>query len=183
MAKNKIKTLLLAIATCLAAAASANAGLVPLRMTKSDLLKFSYTNYSYAGTNFNLELSEYSDGEAISSTNTTDLTRENSDPLFAQQLDDIEWESKNYIVTKNRSFRFAGKDVIIINRPEQISNIRRTFNLVIKLGLFKVLSTNSGTTAGTGQTGIVLGTAIRRNYYSITAPLTNETSNSITNKP
>jgi hypothetical protein len=152
MNKKKMGILLFAIALGLAAATSANAGLIMSHSTPNDVPELSRVEALHSApndlsdlphteyfTNLTLTPNEKITGTAMAFTNTPDWTKENNDRM-----------SVNQGISNNAAVR----SILMSNRLDSLGGKSQKFNTVVdfgKLGLWDVLNAYAETKPDTDQ--------------------------------
>jgi hypothetical protein len=180
MKKREMGTLLCVIALCLAAATSANAGLVTFHPTPNDLRVLPHAEFFTWGIDFTLSPNEKITGASLTFANIWDWTRENNDHLFVHLLDNISPSTISYVDNQGGGDNFAGKGPRVGVWSDPLGGRPRNFNLVFNFsspGLLDALNNFAETTPGTGKANFGFGIDPDCHYYNngVTLIITTET--------
>jgi hypothetical protein len=186
--EGEMRILLCAIALSLAAAASANAGLVTFQPTPNDLSDLPHTEYFTWGINFTLAPNEKITGAALTFNNIWDWTKENNDHLFVHLLDNIKSGSRSYVDNQGGGDNFASKGPLVGDWSDQFGGKPRNFNLVFDFsspGLLNVLNNFAETIPGKNKANFGFGIDPDCHYHNdgVTFTITTETTTPIIHTP
>jgi hypothetical protein len=177
--KREMGILLCAIAFGLAAATSANAGIVVFRPTPNNLSELPHAEYFTWGINFTLPSNEKITGAVLTFTNIWDWTVEKDDHLFIHLLDNPKAGVTSYIDNEGGGDNFAGQGKLVSSWSDPEGGKARNFNLVLdfgKLGLLDALNAYAKTIPGPGKANFGFGIDPDCHYYNdgVTFTITTE---------
>jgi hypothetical protein len=186
--KREMRTLVNAIAICLAAGTSANAGLITFHPTPNDLSDLPHAEYFTWGINFTLAPNETITGAPLTFKNIWDWTTENNDHLFVHLLDNINSGSRSYVDNQGGGDNFAGKGPLIGDWSDPAGGKSRNFNLVFDfgpLGLLSTLNNFAETIPGKDKVNFGFGIDPDCHYYNdgVTFTITTETTTPVVHIP
>ena len=188
MKKREMRIILCAVLLCLAAGASANAGLATFQPTPNDLSDLPHDSYFTWGINFTLAQDEKITAATLTFTNIWDWTQENNDHLFVHLFDNPKSGSRSYVDNQGGGDNFAGQGALVSNWSDPVGSKSQNFDLVLdfsSLGLLDTLNNYALTTPGKNKVNFGFGIDPDCHYYNdgVTFTITTETTIPINHIP